>query len=106
MSVIMTLRTRGDAKALEEQAAANPQMLQSIIDKAHGHGLIGHRFFASDDGQIMVIDEWPDAASFQAFFAEAAGEIEPMMRNAGVTDQPEIVFWRRLETGDDVGWGA
>jgi hypothetical protein len=51
----------------------------------------------------MVIDGWPDAESFQAFFSEMEAEIGPMMQ-AVSTGEPEIVFWTKLETGDDVGW--
>jgi hypothetical protein len=36
----------------------------------------------------------------------AAGEIQPMMDAAGVSSEPEVNFWRKLETGDDAGWGA
>ena len=48
----------------------------------------------------MVIDEWPDAESFQKFFSEMESEIGPMMQ------QPDVTFWTKLETGDEVGWGA
>jgi hypothetical protein len=104
MSVIMTLRAHGDPKALEQRAAANPDGMRAIVARAKEHGLIAHRFYGSDDGQIMVVDEWPDPDSFQAFFGEARSEIEPMMREVGVTSDPEIVFWRKLETHDEVGW--
>ncbi len=106
MSVIMTLRINGDAKRLEEIAAQNPDRLKSISEQARSHGVIAHRFYASDDGQIMVIDEWPDAGSFQTFFGEASDQIQPLMQDAGVTSEPEITIWQKLETGDDVGWGA
>jgi hypothetical protein len=43
---------------------------------------------------------------FQAFFAEARSEIEPMMRELGGTEDPEVMFWRKLETHDEVGWDA
>jgi hypothetical protein len=57
----------------------------------------------------MVIDEWPDAQSFQSFqsfFESQRSEIEPAMREAGATTEPEIRFRRKLETNDDVGWEA
>jgi hypothetical protein len=104
MSVIMTLRAHGDPKLLEQRAQANPEGMRALIDVAKGHGLIAHRFYGSDDGQIMVVDEWPDPASFQRFFAAASSEIEPMMREAGVTAEPEVTFWHKLDTQDDVGW--
>jgi heme-degrading monooxygenase HmoA len=106
MSVIMTLRVKGDPGELERRAAGNPDAIRAISDQAKGHGLIAHRFYGTDDGQIMVVDEWPDPESFQAFFAEAAEQIEPMMRDIGVTSEPEITFWRKLESHDEVGWDS
>jgi hypothetical protein len=29
-----------------------------------------------------------------------------MMQAIGVTGDPEVLFWRKLETHDDVGWDA
>ena len=104
MSVIMTLRVQGDPKALERLASENPDSIRAISDHAKEHGLIAHRFYGSDDGKIMVIDEWPDAESFQAFFAEQQGQIEPMMREVGAAGEPEITFWRKLDSHDEVGW--
>ena len=46
----------------------------------------------------------PDAESFQRFFEQMRPEIEPMMREVGVTGEPEITFWRKLDTHDEVGW--
>ena len=33
-------------------------------------------------------------------------EIESMMSEVGVTGEPNVTFWRQLETRDDVGWNA
>jgi heme-degrading monooxygenase HmoA len=106
MSVIMTLRAKGDPLELERRAAGNPDGIRAISDRAKEHGLIAHRFYGSDDGQIMVVDEWPDRESFQRFFEEARSEIEPLMRDVGVTSEPEITFWRKLDSHDEVGWDA
>jgi hypothetical protein len=102
----MTFRARGDPQELERWAGQNPDGMRSITDRAKRHCLIAHRFYASDDGQIMVVDEWPGAESFQRFFEEMRPEIEPLMQQVGVTEQPEITFWRKLESYDEVGWGA
>src|SRR5437588_8420340 len=106
MSVIMTLRAQGDPKELERRAGENPDGMRAIAEQAKQHGLIAHRFYGSDDGQILVIDEWPDPQSFQAFFGEQRDRIEPLMREAGATGEPEVTFWHKLETRDEVGWGA
>ena len=102
MSVLMSMVLDGDGESLERFAAENPDRIKAIRDHAVEHGLIAHRFYATE-GQIMVIDEWPDAASFQAFFAAEEAAIGPMMAQVA-TSEPEITFWRKLETGDDVGW--
>ncbi len=104
MSVLMTLRARGNADELERRAAENPVAMRSITERAKEHGLIAHRFYASEDGQIMVIDEWPDADSFKRFFEVTRSEIDPLMAAIGVTAEPEVTFWRKLETHDEVGW--
>ena len=103
MSVIMTFRVAGDPDELERRAAANPDAMRSIADRAKEHGLIAHRFYGSN-GQILVVDEWPDPESFQRFFEEMRSEIEPMMQEVGATGEPDVTFWRKLETHDDVGW--
>ena len=99
MSVLMTLRVRGNAQALEERAAGNPAGMQAILAKAIPHGLISHSFYASGD-EVMVVDEWESEEGFQRFFAEAT-EIPAMMAEVGVTSEPEVTFWRKLETHDD-----
>jgi len=104
MSVIMTLRANGNPSELESRAAGNPAAIRAISARAEQHGLIAHRFYGSEDGQIMAVDEWPDVESFHAVFAEARAEIEPLMREIGVTAEPEITFWRKLESHDEVGW--
>jgi heme-degrading monooxygenase HmoA len=106
MSVIITLRLQGDPKQFEEAAAAAPDRLQSIVERAKEHGLIAHRFYGSDPDKIMVIDEWPDEASFRSFFESTQDEIGPLLGRAGVTGEPEITAWRKLESHDEYGWDA
>jgi quinol monooxygenase YgiN len=106
VSVIMTLSIAGDPSKLEEFAADNQEHLQGIVESAKQHGLIAHRFYGSEDDKIMVVDEWPDAESFQTFFEEQRPQIEPIMAAVGVTAEPEVTFWRRLEAHDEYGWGA
>ena len=102
MSVIMTFRVAGDPDKLEQLASENKDIVRSIADRAKEHGLIAHRFYGSD-GQIMVIDEWPDPSSFQRFFEQYRSAIEDMMAKVA-TGEPEVTFWKKLETHDEVGW--
>jgi heme-degrading monooxygenase HmoA len=99
MPVLMTLHAHGDVAALEQRAAADPGGMQAIADKAKAHGCRSHRFYGADDGSMMVVDEWESPEAFNAFF-EASPEIQVMMREIGVTEQPEVTFWRELDTHD------
>ena len=103
MSVIMTLWGRGDPAKIEEFAAGHQDLMQSVLERAKENGLIAHRFYGSD-GQIMVIDEWPDAESFQRFFSSVEADVAPIFAAAGITDEPSVSFWRKLETHDEYGW--
>jgi hypothetical protein len=105
MSVVVTLSMKGDPKKLEEYAASDPSAMQAIVESAKSHGLIAHRFYGSDDGDLMVVDEWPDAQSFETFFEENGARIGPMMEAAGVGSKPTPTFWRKLDTHDEHGWG-
>jgi heme-degrading monooxygenase HmoA len=101
VGVIMTLRVRGDATKVEALAAEDPTVLQKIVDRAKEHGVISHRFYGTEE-EVLVVDEWPNPEAFRAFF-DASPEIRGVMDRAGVTSEPEIVFWRKLDTHDDVG---
>jgi quinol monooxygenase YgiN len=102
MSVIMTMRVTGDPAKFEAVAAERRDELVGITERAKEAGVIAHRFYGSE-GKLMVVDEWPDAESFQRFFEQERPHIEPLMQ-AVATSEPEIVFWTKLETGDEVGW--
>jgi hypothetical protein len=65
-----------DAAELERRATENPDMMRSIAERANEPGPIAQRFYASENGQIMVVDEWPDSGSFQRFFQAMRSEID------------------------------
>jgi hypothetical protein len=102
MSVLVTLRVNGDPRALEKLAVDDPTIFGDILEKAKPRGLISHHFYG-DNTEILVVDEWRDEESFQAFFQDAGEQIQELMGHAGVSTEPEIKFWHKLEIGDDVG---
>lgn len=106
MSVIVTIHFQADGAKLEAWAAANKDAMAGILGKAKAHGLIAHRFYADDSGSVMVLDEWPDPESFQAFFHGTMDEIAPMIAAADGQGEPKVRFWNELETNDRFGWGA
>ena len=100
MSVFQTLLVKGDPQAFAAQMQAQPETIERIMGIAKSKGLISHRWVAGD-GEYMAIDQWPDAESFHAFFAEAQAEIGPLMEAAGVTAPPEAKTWSPLEGATD-----
>ena len=105
MSVIVTINFDADPDAIERVSGENAEKMRSIAERARDRGCIAHRFYGSQDAKAMVVDEWPDAESFQQFFASVQDEIGPMLGQVGA-GEPQIAFWRKLETHDDIGWGA
>ena len=97
MSVLMTLRVSANPKEVE---ATDPDILQTIADRGKKFGVISHHFYGTDD-EVLVVDEWPDEASFQEFF-ESSPEIKELMDRAGA-GQPDITFWHHLDVDDDIG---
>jgi quinol monooxygenase YgiN len=100
MSVLMTLRVSGDPARLEQLAARDPAAMRAIADSAREQGCLSHRFYGSDSGEILVVDEWESAEAFQRFFASQSDKIRPMMEEVGA-GEPEVSFWRKLDSRDE-----
>jgi hypothetical protein len=104
MSVLVTIWFTGDPDRFEQMTQDKKEHLAAISERAQAAGVIAHRFYGSE-GQVMVIDEWPDADSFQRFFEAEQSAIGPMLAEVGA-GEPQVRFWRTLDTPDKVGWGA
>ncbi len=98
MSVMVMLRVKADVEAFERYAAENGEQLTRIAGEGRDAGAIHHLFSATDD-ELIVIDEWPDEASFQGFFA-AQTEVPEVMAAGGAQGEPQISFSRVLDTAD------
>jgi len=105
MSVIVTVWFMADPGRVEQVAQERSEQILAIAERARAAGVIAHRFYGGD-GQVMVIDEWPDEESFQRFFDSAQDAIGPLLAEAGVTNEPAVRFWHVLDTPDQIGWGA
>jgi hypothetical protein len=100
MSIMMGLRIAADPARIEQALNSDPERLKGIAQRSRDAGCIHHGFFANEaGGEVLVVDEWPDAASFLRFF-ESSPDIGEMMGEAGVTERPTPVFWRELDTPD------
>jgi hypothetical protein len=100
MAVMMGMRVVVDPARFEEVVNGNQERMMEIAERGRKAGAIHHRFFANEaGGEILIVDEWPDADSFLKFF-ESETDVAEMMGEAGVTERPTPVFWRELETPD------
>ena len=101
MTTLMILRMKGDAKKLEALVAKDPERLSTISHRGEKAGALRHRFYATGD-EIIVVDEWPDQASFQKFF-DNSPDIQELMAEVGITSEPQVLFAEELSTGDAIG---
>lgn len=99
MSVMMGLRLTVDPGRFQQTASEQAERLSGIVEQAKQRGAIHHAFYAGD-GEVMVVDEWPDEQSFLGFFEAQGAEIGQLMSGAGVSNQPQPTFWRLMETPD------
>jgi heme-degrading monooxygenase HmoA len=99
MSVLMGMRMTVDPARFEELAREKAEFMKEISHRGKEMGAIHHQFLAGD-GEVIVADEWESAEQFQAFFAAEGERIGALMAEGGVTNQPQPVFLRRLDTAD------
>ncbi len=103
MSVMISLRMKGDPDRFEELVGNDPERLTRISNQAREAGCTAHAFYANAaGGELLVVDEWPDAESFMGFFEGTMHEIGPLMADVGVTEPPTPIVWRQLDTPDRI----
>lgn len=99
MSVIMSMGLNVDPKRFEQVASEHKGELMEILAKAKQAGVM-HHVFCGADGEVMVLDEWPDEQSALRFLDGTREQIQALFASAGVSGEPHPKFWRPLETGD------
>jgi hypothetical protein len=67
MSVLVTMRMRGDTDQFRRFIGSEEERLRQIADDARASGWIHHRFGVGD-GFVLVVDEWESAEAFKTFF--------------------------------------
>lgn len=99
MSVVMTMGLKVDPNQFEQIASEHGEELAAILAKAKQAGVM-HHVFCAGDGEVMVLDEWPDEQSALGFLDGTQEQIGALFAGAGVEDRQAPRFWRLLETGD------
>jgi quinol monooxygenase YgiN len=98
MSVFVIARLKVDPAKLETLFSERPNDFEAIADEAKQVGALHHRFVGGN-GEVLIIDEWDKAESFQHFFANHA-KIAELMQAADVQGPPEVSVYRPLDSPD------
>jgi hypothetical protein len=86
MSVLVIGHMTVDPANVEKLWRDRGADFKAVSEAAKQAGAIHHRW-AFGDGQVVIVDEWPDAESFQQFFA-AQTKIGELMQASGVQGPP------------------
>jgi heme-degrading monooxygenase HmoA len=98
MSVFVIVRLKVDATKLEQLFSERTNDFEAVGEEAREKGALHHRFVAGN-GEVLIVDEWDKAESFQHFFANHA-MIADFMKSAGVEGPPEVTVYRPLDSPD------
>jgi len=71
--------------------------LEAVRDEAQEAGAL-HHFFAAGNGEVIIVDEWDEAASFKRFFDNPT--IAGFMAETGVQGPPEVAVYEVLDSPD------
>ncbi len=71
--------------------------LEAVRDQALRAGAL-HHFFMAGDGEVMIVDEGVDAASFERFFDNPT--IAGFMAETGVEGPPEVSIFEVFDSPD------
>ena len=91
VSIVVVVRMKADPSKVAALLAQRSDELEQVTADAKAAGGLSHRFLARD-GEVLILDEWPDAPSFQAFFGTNK-TITQLMMEAGVTERPTMEFY-------------
>jgi hypothetical protein len=96
VSVIVIARfSVPDVGKAAEWARTHADVPEDITAYGKSLGQIGHRMH-TDGKDLVVIDEWPDADTFNTFFAGAA-RMGEFLSGAGIVGEPEVTILDALD---------
>ena len=96
MSVIVLARFPvSDVARARASLAENAALLEEITEDTKKLGII-HHLFAVGENEVIVIDEWDKAESFQNFF-NANPKVEKITTDAGVKGPPTVEVFEHAD---------
>jgi heme-degrading monooxygenase HmoA len=98
MSVCIIVKLKVDPANMAKLFAERANELKAVSEQGKAAGAI-HHFFAAGDGEVIIVDEWDSADSFQKFF-QSNTTIPEIMQSAGVQGAPEFSFYESMDSPD------
>jgi quinol monooxygenase YgiN len=97
MSVIVIGRLKVDPAEVRRIEQSRTDEFRQVAADARAAGCVHHRF-AFGTNEVVLIDEWPNAEAFQAFFQNPT--VASFMQDAGVQGPPDISIYEAVDTVD------
>jgi quinol monooxygenase YgiN len=99
MSVIVIGRMQVEPANVAKLFSQRKADFEGIRKEAEAAGAQHHRW-GFGDGEVVIIDEWNDAASFHTFFGSHT-VIADLMQEAGVQGPPEFTILEAEQAPDE-----
>jgi quinol monooxygenase YgiN len=97
MAVCVIVRLKVDPGRLKKLFSDRADDLRTVRAEAQGAGAV-HHFFATGDGEVVIVDEWDSASSFEKFFDNPT--IGGFMAETGVEGPPDVAIYEILDSPD------
>jgi quinol monooxygenase YgiN len=97
MAVCVIVRMNVDPTRMKKLFSDRADELRAVRAEAQGAGAV-HHLFAAGDGEVVIVDEWDSAGSFERFFDNPT--IGGFMAETGVTGPPEVAIYEILDSPD------
>jgi hypothetical protein len=98
MAVLVVGKMAADPANVRKLWADRKADMEQVAKEAQAAGALHHRW-GFGDGYVVILDEWPDAESFQKFFSSNE-TIPTFMQEAGVQGPPEFTIVEAVEGPD------
>jgi hypothetical protein len=99
MSVLVTVKVKGDTDAFVDAVKNRGDEFAAISERSKTVGAIHHRF-GIGDGYVLVVDEWETAEQFEQFFSDP--ELQAFIGTVGgdTSSPPDITVTEAIESAD------
>jgi len=99
MSVIVIGHMKVDPANVAKLWVDRKADFEAVREESKAAGAMHHRW-GFGDGEIVIVDDWDDAGSFQSFF-ESNTVIPELMQAAGVQGPPEFTIVEAKTSPDE-----